>query len=147
MSIEFYVICSVIAAAVVALMALPRRHNAVRTFFFTGTLHSGAEDADPEVRFTVRPDATLEITRSGLTDVRMDGACNFSVKIANFDVTIEERITPGYIEPFAQSASVIIDCLGPERYHFQYRSEKTGRSAALTLNLRPGNTLSRPLEL
>lgn len=147
MSIEFYVILSVIAACVVAALALPRRHQAVRTFFYNGTLHSADQESQPQVRFTVRPDSTLEIERTGLSEVRMDGSCNFAVKISDFDVVIEERITPGYIEPQAGTATVVIDCLGPERYHFQYRSVKTGRTAALTLNLRPGNTLTRPLEI
>ncbi len=156
-SIEFYVICAVVAAALVAFAALPPRRGAVRTFFFTGTLHEATSaDADritsaigtaPAIRATVDSHGILMSERGGLDGIFTDGACTSAVQVSGFDVIIEERRVPGRRGRPATAATVRVDCLGAERFHFLYNSEATGRKAAFTLRISPGNTIVRGLNL
>lgn len=148
--IEFYVILATVAAAIVAVIALPARRGAARTFFVEGALLSPSEEGpatEEAVRFSVNDHGSLLIYRSGLDGVRSDGAVNLAVKVAGLDVVIEERITPGRRGEAVGAAVFEIDFLGPERFHFQYRNTHTNQSASLTLNLRPGNALARPLQI
>lgn len=156
-SIEFYVICAVVAAAIVAYAALPQRRGAVRTFFFTGELHEATSPeaericaglgVEPAIRLRVDDHGVLVLERAGLAGMLTDGACNLAVKVSGFDVTVEERLTPGRRGWPAAAATARIDCLGPERFHFLYNSESTGRKTAFTLRIAPGNTIVRGLNL
>ena len=146
-TVEFYVIVSVIAAAIVAASCLPAGVGEARTFLYGGELRdSGCEVTEPVIVALVATDGTLGIHRFGLDGVSFSGAYSLAVRIIGLNVTIEERLTPGRRgdEP-ADSASAILDCLGPERYHFKYVSEATGRSTAFSLNMRPGNRIERRL--
>lgn len=156
-SIEFYVISAVVAAAIIAYAALPRSRGAVRTFFFTGILHEAtsgeaerietALGSAAAIRAHVDDHGRLVMERAGLQGIYTDGACNLAVKISGFDVTIEERLTPGRRGWPASAATATIDCLGAERFHFLYNSEATGQKAAFTLRIAPGNTIIRQLTL
>lgn len=156
-SVEFYVICAVAAAAIVAYAALPSRRGAVRTFFATGTLHeatsaeaesiAAALGTEPAIRASVDSHGVLVIERGGLDGIFTDGACNLALKISGLDVTIEERLSVGRRGWPATAATMRIDCLGAERFHFLYNSETTGRKAAFTLRIAPGNTVVRELNL
>lgn len=146
-SIEFYVIAATVAAAVVAASAIPRRRGEARTFLYAGRLEPYPL-GEPAIELRVTDTGTLELTRLGLSGVGMQGAFSVAVQIIGFDVTINERLTAGrYDAEPARSAVVNLECFGRERYHFQYLSEATGRSCAFTLNISPGNRLSRPLNL
>lgn len=145
-TVEFYIIAAFIAAAVIAAAAMPSRRSAARTFLYGGTLVNSGEAQEPEVIFSVAENGNLRIDRTGLRGMSVSGAYSLAVTIIGFDVTIEERLVPGRAEDeMVTSAYAVLDCLGRERYHFQYKSEATGRSAACSLNIRPGNTIVRPL--
>ncbi|MCH5222393.1 MAG: hypothetical protein J1F05_08755 [Muribaculaceae bacterium] len=144
-TIEFYVITAVIAAAVVAFAAMPSRKSAARTLFFTGTLLTDAPPGEPQIVAVVNDHGALELHRLGIDGLTTNGAYNLAVTIIGFDVTIEERITPGNDSCYAHAAFAVIDNLGAERYHFLYHSEAIGRNAAFSLNIRAGNRISRAL--
>lgn len=164
-SIEFYVIATVVAAAVIAASAMPSRRGPVRTFLFAGRLlpDSGPDwyrmdvEADtPAVQFTVTDEGLLKVQRYGLEGISADSAFSLAVEIAGLDVVINERLTPsrrpGVYAPapcgpddIMPEAEAVLDCFGRERYHFRYYSEATGRSCAFYLNIAPGNTIARNL--
>lgn len=145
-SIEFYVVAVFIAAAVIGLAAMPRTKGEARTFLFAGELAPDSTPSEAGIVARVDDRGRLEIYRYGLEGISMEGAYSLAVKITGFDVTIEERLTAG--SRSAEAASIgyaSIDCLASERYHIQYRSEVTGRSAAFSINMRPGNEVKRLL--
>lgn len=145
-SIEFYVVAVFLAAAVIGLAAMPRTKGEVRTFLYAGELAPDSTPSEAGIVARVDDRGRLEIYRYGLEGISMAGAYSLAVKIAGFDVTIEERLTAG--PQNAEEAAIgfaSIDCLGTERYHIQYRSEASGRSAAFSINIRPGNEVKRLL--
>lgn len=145
-TVEFYVIVSVIAAAVVGFMALPARRSEVKLHMLAGDLRSTVGDADgdePEaaVTFIVHDEGLVELRRTGLPEsITTDGAVSIAVKVSGFDIEIEERLTAGRHPSFghADTAIFILDFLAPEWYHIKYNSETSGEFAALTLHVRPG---------
>lgn len=146
-SIEFYVICAFLAASVIAISALPSRRGAARSFFYAGDLLFDVSPSQPGIVAEVDEHGMLNIYRFGLEGVGESGAYSLALTIIGFDVTIDERLTPGRRgEPQATAAHVRIDSLGRERYHFHFRSDATGRSAAFNLNISPGNRIERRLE-
>lgn len=145
-SIEFYVIMAFAAAAVVGLAAMPSQRSAARTFLYAGEIYDDAPASDAGIVALVQKDGSLVIHRFGLEGVGMEGAYSLALTIIGFDITVEERLTAGPRQALpATEARVRIDCLGAERYHFNFRSEATGRSAAFSLNIRPGNRIERLL--
>lgn len=126
---------------------MPSRRGAARTFLFGGTLRTDAAPSEPGIVALVNDRGELEIHRFGLEYMSEDGAYSLAVTIIGFDVTIEERLTPGRL-PLnnVTAAYAAMDCFGAERYHFQYRSEVLGRTTSFSLNIRPGNRLERRLE-
>lgn len=145
-TVEFYVITVFVAASVVAALAMPSRRSAARTFFFAGTLRTDAAPSEPGIVAIVADNGSLTFHRFGIDGVSVSGAYSLAVTIIDFDVTIEERLTPGSpTDTSATAAYATLDCLGAERYHFNYRSEATGRNAAFSLNIRPGNRIERRL--
>ena len=148
MPIEFYVIVSFIAAAVIAACARPSQKRAVRNFFYPATLMTDAGADTPGRQLEVRADGSVLLRRDGLSGLRADGSLCLAVAVSGFDVSIEERITPGRAGEPVDSAEAILDCLGAERYHISYRCAHAGGiSAAMQLNVRPGNRITRPLEI
>lgn len=148
MSIEFYVIISFVAAAVIAAAARPARRRAVRNFFYPATIASGDALAAPAIELRVLDDGTVRLRREGIQGLRADGSLCMAVAVSGFDVSIEERLSPGRSGEPATAAEVILDCFGPECYHISYRCPHAGGpSTALQLNIRPGNRISRPLEI
>lgn len=145
-TVEFYVIAAFIAAAVIGLAAMPTQRGPVREVLAAGDLDFDAAPSDAGVVFMVGDKGELIIRRFGLEGVNTGGAYSLAVTISGFDVTIKERLTPGgSLPPYATAATVVLNCFGAERYHFQYISEATGRSAAFQLNIRPGNRIDRRL--
>ncbi len=146
-TVEFYVITAFIAAAVVAFAAMPSRRAAARDFFFAGKLIFDAAPSEPGIVAVVEDNGTLSIYRFGLTGVKGNGAYSLAVRIIGFDVSINERLTAGSGNDVEATAAIAqLDCLAVERYHFHYVNEKIGRSAAFSLNIRPGNRIERKLE-
>ncbi|MDE6497621.1 MAG: hypothetical protein K2L21_03065 [Muribaculaceae bacterium] len=143
-TVEFYVIASVIAAAVVALSAMPRRTREARQFTLDADLMPGDPDEDPMLWFRVRPDGRVELRRTGLAGVGDEGAAVLEIEVAGFDVVMNERLRPGR-GPAVGQAVWTMDFFGREYYHISYRSDSTGRFASLTLHVRPGIEVVKPL--
>lgn len=145
-TVEFYVIAGAAAAAVVALSALPARRGAAVLHLEAGELLPAAPDADsgkPRLDVEVDKHGHVIITRHGLRGISMDGAVSLAINAIGFDISIEERLTPGTAADCAAAARFRLDWLGPERYHIKYNSEDAGLFAAFSLPVRPGIRLSR----
>lgn len=136
-TVEFYVIFAVVAAAVVAVSAMPRRHREARFFKFDGDLMPGDPEVEPRLYFRVMDDGRVELRRTGLSGVGDEGAATLDVEVAGFDVTMNEVLRPGR-GPAVGEAVWTMDFFGREYYNIRFRSEATGRFAALTLHVRPG---------
>lgn len=151
-SVEFYVIAAVAAAAVIGLCVRPSGKGEARQYLLAGSLEGdAAEDGeDPGIDIMVDDDGKVVITRRGLGGmVNSGGAVSLAVNVAGFDISIEERLTPGHIvegSPAPARASFILDTLGPEHYHLRYYSQALDRLAAIPLHVRPGIHISRPLK-
>lgn len=143
-AVEFYVIVSVVAAAVVAISAMPRRTRQARNYSFDADLMPGDPDAEPHLIFRVMRDGRVELRRTGLSGVGDEGAAVIDVEVAGFDVTINERLRPGR-GPAVGEAVWVMDFFGQEYYHIRYHSDQTARFASLTLHARPGITVDKPL--
>lgn len=151
-SIEFYVIAAVVAAAVVGLCVRPSSKGEVVTRLLAGILSAGdddASDATPSIELLVEHDGSVTLTRRGLYGmVHASGAMSLVVNVAGFDISVEERLTPG--RPVADvpepaEAHFTLDFLGAERYHLRYYSEATGGLAVTPLHVRQGIHIVKPL--
>lgn len=135
-----------IAAAVVGLAAMPSRRGEARQQLVPGELIYDAAPSVPGIVIIVNDDATFTIYRFGLENVAECGAFSLAVTFIGFDITIDERVVYGRQDGrMATAAQATIKGVAPERYHILYRSEATGRNAALSLNMRPGNRIDREL--
>lgn len=150
-SVEFYVIAAVAAAAVIGLCVRPSGKGAARQYLLAGSLEGDAseDDEEPGIDIEVDHDGKVIITRRGLGGmVNSGGAVSLAVTVAGFDISIEERLTPGRTvegNPSPARASFILDTLGPEHYHLRYYSQALDRLAAAPLHVRTGIRISRPL--
>ena len=66
-TVEFYVITCVVAAAVVALSAMPRRTREARNFSYEGDLMPGDGEAEPKLVFRVMRDGRVELRADPVT--------------------------------------------------------------------------------
>lgn len=143
-SVEFYVIAATVAAAVIALSALPQRRGEARRYKIDGDLLPGT---DGPARLEVRVDDSrrLVVARTGLPTDTI--AAELVVEVIGFDVKIEERLTAGRDRP-AEPATALytLDFFCAERYHISFDSPATGTFAAFTLPMREGISLSRELK-
>jgi len=145
-TVEFYVVMVFIAAVVVGLAAMPSRRGEARQQLVGGDLIYDAAPSGPGIVLIVNDDATFTIYRFGLENVDESGAFSLAVTFIGFDITIDERLVYGRQGGRdATAARATIKGVAPERYHILYRSEATGRNAAFSLNMRPGNRIDREL--
>lgn len=156
-TVEFYVIVSVIAAAVIAVVSLPERKGEVKLHLIAGELlQAQAQEADAvgpagpgngELLIEVHTANFVTIRRTGLDGVTMAGAVSLAVKVSGFDIVIEERVTTGTASPFgmADAALFHLDFLAPEWYHIRYESERFSEHAAFTLHVREGIVMRKQL--
>ena len=154
-TVEFYVIVSVVAAAVIVAVSLPERKGEVKLHLIAGELLQMTESdavaaADPgkgELLIEVHAANFVSIRRTGLDGVTMAGAVSLAVKVSGFDIVIEERVTPGAASPFgmADAALFHLDFLAPEWYHIRYESERFSEHAAFSLHVREGIVMRKPL--
>lgn len=144
-TVEFYVVAGTLAAAVVALAALPQRRGPAVQHLLAGDLADTGNPA-PQLLAQVDERGRLLLTRTGLAGIHAGGAVSLALTITGFDIKIEERLTPG---PAAgapvDTACFTLDFLGAERYHISYNSDDAGLFAAFTLPIRPGIRHTRPL--
>ena len=152
-TVEFYVIVSVIAAAVIALTSLPERKGEVKLYLIAGQLFqqtdnsTSTEVTSGTLHIEVQAGNIVNIRREGLEEVTMNGAVSLAVKVSGFDIVIEERITPGNVSAEGVANSVVFrfDFLAPEWYHIRYESERFGEHAAFTLHVREGIVMRKVL--
>lgn len=152
-TVEFYIILSVIAASVIAYLALPQRRGEVKTHLIAGELNIVMPDTpinesdNGSLIFECHPGNFVSLRRTGLKGIASDGALSLVVNVSGFDITIEERVTPGGGLSFglATSATFLLDFLAPEWYHIRYESEHFNVHASLTLHVREGIRLTKNL--
>lgn len=150
-TVEFYVIVSVIAAAVIAFISLPDRKGEVRTHLLARQLINDVSvvsgPGNGSLTFECHPGNIVTIRRDGLEGVTLSGAVSLVVKVSGFDITIEERVTPGVHSDagYANSATFTLDFLAPEWYHIRYESEYFSEHASMTLHVREGIVARKPL--
>lgn len=148
-STEFYVICLMLAAAVVALLSRRSSAGPVRQHLLAGVL-SLTDYPTPEVDFICCDDGSVVVRRRGLKGMYLDSAVSLAVEVKGFDILIKERHAPARSasEP-VDTASFILDFLGPEHYFIRYETPMTQAESekvtTLTLHNRPGITVKRPL--
>lgn len=150
---EFYVIVSVIAAAIVAVASLPERKGEVKLHLLAGELQTSSDPSDDlgpghgAIIFEVHAGNFVSLRRTGLTGVTMDGALSLAIKVSGFDIVIEERVTTGSWSPFGMADSAVfhLDFLAPEWYHIRYESEQFSEHASLTLHVREGIRVEKKL--
>lgn len=146
-TVEFYVTAAVIAAMIVGLMAMPRRHGAARQSVLEADLLYSGND-EPSLSVEARDDGSVILVRRGLAGLTSSAIVKLLVTIIGNDITIEESVTQGsaWSEP-ADTAMAVLDMIGHDRYHVKYISDPNGqRFAAFTLNNRPGFKATRPLK-
>lgn len=151
-SIEFYVIAAVVASAVVGLCVRPSSKGETVTRLLAGELSPACDDcadSTPSIELLVEEDGSVTLTRRGLDGmVHASGALSLVVNVAGFDISVEERLTPGRPAadvPEPAEARFTLDFLGAERYHLRYYSEATGGLAVTPLHVRPGIHIVKPL--
>lgn len=148
-STEFYVICLMVAAAVVALLSRRSSGGPVRQYLLAGVLSLTDHDT-PEVDFICCDDGEVVVRRRGLRGIFMDSAVSLAVEVKGFDILIKERHAPARraSEP-VDTASFILDFLSNEHYFIRYVTPMTQaeseKVATLTLHNRPGITVTRQL--
>lgn len=135
---EFYIILFIVAAAVVALAALPHRSGAVREILLAADLIPAAADAlvaeSPAIEVNCDERGNVILMRRGLPDIYMSGAVSAKVEVKGFDITVYERLTQardGDYSRRADTAVFTLDFLGSERYYLRYESEVTSSAATI----------------
>lgn len=148
-SVEFYVIILVLAAAVIAFSVRGDSRGPVRQVLLPGVLSATDGEAPaPAIELVCADDGTVVLHRRGVRTVTEGGALSLAIKVRGFDVEIIERTAPARHpggEPL-DTASFILDFMGPEHYFISYRTDVEGLFAAVTLHNRPGIRLRKTLQ-
>lgn len=94
-TVEFYVVATVVAAAVIILSTRPSGSKPVQTRFARATFEPDSEpsDAEPSLEVSVRDDGMVVFTRHGLGRIREGTVVALAITVKGFDVTLKERIT------------------------------------------------------
>ncbi|MCM1483052.1 MAG: hypothetical protein NC043_01870 [Muribaculaceae bacterium] len=143
--VEFYVIASFLAAAVIGLCARRPGRGPALTMFSQGTL-SSTPATEASITVCVNDDCSLTITRRGYSGLLSGASVALAITRIGFDLSIEERIVPSPDGYSVNTATfTIAEALGSERYHVRYNSEPTGLFSAFTLPVRPGITITKPM--
>lgn len=145
-TVEFYVIATVVAAAIIAFITKPGSHGEARQVLLAGNLLYIDNENSPSIKMEALDNGNVVLSRYGVADLTMSGAVSLAITIVGFDISIEERITEGVgNDDVINCAEFKLDCIGNERYHVKYNSEKTGRFVAFTFNNRPGYSVQKIL--
>lgn len=143
---QFYVILTVVAAAIVAAIAHPGSTKPVVERLLAGDIGEDVDCPGACVSLSVLDTGQIALTRHGVEGVSDDGAVSLAVTVKGGDVTIEERIVPGRLRPMAAArADFLIDFLPYGRYHILYNSQPTGRFVAFPFTHRPMMQVTKPL--
>lgn len=143
---QFYVILTVVAAAVVAAIAHPGSTKPVVERLLAGDIGEDLESPGQCVSLHSLDTGHIVLTRHGVEGVSEDGAVSLAVTVKGSDVTIEERIVPGRLSPLpATRAEFLIDFLPYGRYHILYNSQPTGQFVAFPFTHRPSMRVAKTL--
>lgn len=145
-STEFYVILFTFAAMIVGLLVKPGQRGQAETSFAEGILTADTQPADPTPRIEVKclSNGDVAISRCALHGLTSSATVALAITRIGFDLTVEERITPGhYADPAIDRATFIIKGLANERYHLKYNSPSFSTFLATTLPNRPGIEFTR----
>ncbi len=135
-----------VAAAIVAYMAVPRRRGVARQELVATRLsHEYDLDDTQRIELTACADGTVEVVRHGLPALTDGGAVSLAIEIVGFDITVTERIVYSRDGWPVNTASARLDFLAPERYHLHYVSPDLNLACATTLHNRPGIHVVKPL--
>lgn len=144
-TIEFYVMATFLAAAVLAFCLRPSRKGAAIQRFEEGWLTEGNVDAEPTLDITCLDNGGVQIRRTGLPVTGDSGAVSLVIEQIGFDLECKERRVDGAGAPMRE-AVFVLTFMGSEWYHLNYRDESTGRFAAFNLHVRPGIKMQVPLK-
>ena len=143
-SVEFYVIATVLAAAIIALCIRPAAKGPAKQHLLGGHLLNGPEK-EPGIELECRDDGSVVLTRTGLENMTDAGAVSIAVNIAGGNMVINERLTYEDCGEPRNEAEFVLDFLAPDYYHVRYESESVNLFAAFTLHVRPGIKMRREL--
>ncbi len=150
-SVEFYVIASVAAAAIVAFLGRGSHKGPARQYLLAGVTITGEAGCEPSVELVCDEDGNVILHRRGITGVGESGAVSLAVEVVGFDVRIKERVVEGAHggEPVT-TASFILDFMGREHYFVSYESPLTSSAssmfASFNLHNRAGNRIVKKLQ-
>jgi hypothetical protein len=137
---EFYVILTVVAAAIIAYFARPAERGRAETKFATGAVITSTPDTldSPRLDIRVADDGAVILTRSGIDNLRSSSTVALAITVIGFDLEIHERTSGGsMIDDRAYAATFRLDFLAPERYHIKYIVDSTQLMTAFSLHVRP----------
>ncbi|MDE6192101.1 MAG: hypothetical protein K2G47_10875 [Muribaculum sp.] len=146
-AVEVCVLLFIVAAAVIALASRPGAKTEAETYFYAGEICVD-NSCEPGLTITVDDDYRTTIARHGLSGLT-GGAASIAVTVTGAEVYIEERITPGRLDPTditPYGAIFLLDCMPPNtRIHFRYNSSAESRSVSQTFTVKPGFNYTLPL--
>jgi hypothetical protein len=139
-SVEFYVIMTFVAAAVLAFCARPSSRGQALTHLIAGWLAEGDSEAEAALYVECLDNGDVQLRRTGLQGVYATGAVSLAITQIGFDLNIIERVVEGKaVDGTAVHEAVsTLTFMAQDWYHIKYTDEKTGRFAAFTLHVRPG---------
>lgn len=144
-STEFYVLMFTLAACCVGLIVKPSRKGQAETSFAEAMVLDREVDTTPRVEFRCLENGDVLVRRSGLSGITSSATVALAITRIGFDISIEERVTPGRGGEPVERATFIIDGLGQERYHIKYNAPEYSLFVATTLPVRPGIEFTREM--
>lgn len=152
-STEFLVLIFIVAAAIVAFLAIPKSHGAVRELLLPTDLLPPSTDnlmaplEQPSIEIICTDNGSVVLVRHGLEGITLNGAVSLKVEIKGFNIYINERLVEGNEWGLpAQSAMTTLDFVAPERYFMRYESPALSVSATLSFRNTPGYRRSALLQ-
>ena len=153
-TVEFYVVATVVAAAVIILSTRPSGTKPVQTRFARAAFEPDTEsaDAEPMLEVTVRDDGMVVFTRHGLGRVRAGTVVALAITVKGFDVTLKERITAAsshaegmYTRLKNQGADTAASCTSAGDYRYveaDVRAGAEGLGDSTTVAANPQGNMS-----
>jgi len=153
-TVEFYVVATVVAAAVIILSTRPSGTKPVQTRFARAAFEPDTEsaDAEPMLEVMVRDDGMVVFTRHGLGRVRAGTVVALAITVKGFDVTLKERITAAsshaegmYTRLKNQGADTAASCTSAGDYRYveaDVRAGAEGLGDSTTVAANPQGNMS-----
>ena len=149
-SVTFYVVLTVVAAAIIAILARPSRRGEALSYLIPGVpelADPSVPETTPSLSILVNNDGTVSITRHAIKHMTSSAAITLAVTLIGHDLIIHQRLAGGYSsDPVCDHASFTIDFLGRDRYHIQYLDDDHNLMGAFSLNVRPGIKMTQMLK-